>query len=163
MEKLVQLGRKYGLDIHAGRFEPEGMPPALAGRVFNLICFRESIYYMPDLRETFALLRRMLKRGGGIYIKSHVATSIYYWKHGNYLARYGPTVSGMPTLKALKKILKQEGYKIHKAGYFLFNVLNKLGLPFARSSPGSLIGIALSPIVQAIGKADRMFVFASRL
>jgi len=163
LERLVQLGRKHGLDIYVGRFEHDGIPPALAGRVFDLVCFRESIYYMADLRETFTLLRKMLRRGGGLYIKTHVATSIFYLKNKNYLARYGPTVSGMPTLKALRGILKREGHVIQKAGYFRFNVLHTLGWPYAQSFPGKLAGTALSPIVRTLGKADRLFIFANRL
>jgi len=162
LKKLVQLGREHGLDIHIGRFEPDGMAPALTRKVFDLICFRESIYYMPDLKETFALLHKMLRRGGGLYIKCHVATSIYYWKNKNYLSRYGLRVSGMPTLNALVGILKKEGYKIRKTGYFPFNVLSTLGCPFSGSYLGRLAGRVLSPIVQGVGKADQIFILAAR-
>ena len=161
--RLAELGNNAGLDIHVGRFETDGMPSALARRIFDLVCFQESVYYLTDLRESFDLLRRILRPGGCLYIKCHVPTSILYWK-SNYLRRYGPTVSGMPTLSALTKILLREGYQILKTGYYQFNVLHTLDFPGALSFLGGIIGYRiLSPIVSCMGKADRMFILARRL
>jgi SAM-dependent methyltransferase len=140
------------------------MPPALAGQTFDLVCFLESIYYLADLREAFDLLRRVLRPGGGLYIKAHVPTSIFYWKNKNYFSRYGHSASGIPTLKAMTKILLREGYQIPKTGYFQFNVLDDLNFPGAHSFLGGIIGCRiLSPIVSCMGKADRMFIMARRL
>ncbi len=164
MGKLSELGNRAGLDIHVGRFENGSMPPDLAGRVFDLICFRESIYYLTDLRETFDLLRRVLRPGGGLYIKCHVPTSIFYWKNKDYSTRYGPSVSGMPTLKAMIRILVSEGYEIIKKGYYPTRVLYTLGSPIAQSLLGIAVDrLVLSPIVHSIGKADRMFILARKL
>jgi len=163
MEKLVESGKSKGLDIHVARFEPDGVPAAVADGTFDIICFRESIYYLPDLRETFDLLRQLLRPGGGLYITSHVLTSIYYWKNRDYLSRYGLNVSGMPAGKAIPNILIKEGYEIQKADYPPFNVLHTLGLPFAQSFWGRIIGGSLSPIVCGVGKGDRLYVFARRL
>ena len=163
LEKLAQCGKSAGLDIHVGRFESDGMPPALMGTVFDIVCFRESVYYLPDLRQAFNLLRRILRPGGGLYLHCHVPTSIYYWKNRNYLSRYGPNVSGMPTVKALTNILIKEGYEILKAGYLRRNVLHTLGLPFANLRVGGIIDSALWPVVHRLGKADRAVIFARRL
>lgn len=163
VKKLVELGRRAGLNIQEGRFEPDGMPSALVDGTFDTICLRECIYYLPDLREVFDLLRRVLRPGGGLYITCHVPTSIYYWKNGNYFSRYKENVSGMPTLKAITNILIKEGYEIQKAGYLPFNILHILGWPYAWSFLGMIIMGSLFPVVHRIGKADRLYVFARRL
>lgn len=164
LPKVAELGKNAGLDIHVGRFESDGMPQALEGQVFDVVCLREVICYMADLRESFDLLRRVLRPGGGLYIKCHVPTSICYWKNKDYLLRYGLTVTNMPTLAAMTKILAGEGYQILKTGYYQFNVLRSLGVPGAYSFFGGIIGYRLlSPVVRFMGKADRMFILARRL
>ncbi|MFC2006409.1 class I SAM-dependent methyltransferase [Chloroflexota bacterium] len=121
-EKFSQFGNQHGLDIKHGRFEAEGMPSGLEESSFDLICFRESIYYMPDLHETFDILNTYLRPGGGIYIKCHVATSWYYSLNNDYSSRYSYSVAGMPTRKALTHMLTHEGYRIRKIGYSFLSV-----------------------------------------
>jgi len=159
MAKIAGLGRSAGLDIHVGRFETDGMPPALAGRIFDLVCFREDIYYMADWREAFDLLRRILRPGGGLYIRGHVPTSIYYSKEKNYFTRYGPGVTGMPTLKALTAILTKEGFEVRKAGYLPFDVFHTLGRSLTLPFPiGGMITLASYSVLSVIGKGDRLLV-----
>ena len=121
-EKLTEFGNRHGLDIRNGRFEPGGIPSDLKESSFDLICFRESIYYMPDLRETFKLLDTYLRAGGGIYMKCSVVTSWYYLRHNNYSSRYGYYAAGMPSKKSLTYILNHEGYRIRKTLYHYLSV-----------------------------------------
>jgi SAM-dependent methyltransferase len=114
-DKYVAYGRQYGLDLRVGRFEQGALD--LEEHSLDLITFCDSLYYMPDLRETFELIHRYLKPSGGLYIVCHVATSIYYSVNHNYISRYGYYVEGIPTLKALAYILNTEGFKIHRMSY----------------------------------------------
>ena len=111
-QRLVLVGREHGLSLHKGRFEANEMPEELRGRTFDLICFRESIYYMPDLQEAFGLLRAYLKPGGRIYVKSHVGTSAYYKLNRDFAKRYSICVAAIPTRVALSRILEREGYHV---------------------------------------------------
>ena len=52
LPKVAELGKNAGLDIHVGRFETDGMPPALEGQIFDVVCLREVICYMADLRDS---------------------------------------------------------------------------------------------------------------
>jgi SAM-dependent methyltransferase len=114
--RLVELGRQHGLDLHRGRFEKGGIPSELLGRRFDLLTFRASLCYIFDIKEAFKLANEMLNAGGTVYIKDHVATSIYYkLNHGDYAKRYGTMVAGMPTKESLSYILHKEGYRVESA------------------------------------------------
>lgn len=157
-QEAVAIGIECGLDLHAGRFETGEMPAVLQDKTFDLICFRESIYYLPDLRETFDLLQTHLRPGGQVYIKSHVATSIFYHRNRDFSTRYRLYVEGMPTQESLLYILQEEGYQIHKIAYPLFGVLERLGIrmPFLRGRLNKL----LFPIACRLGVADAVAVLA---
>lgn len=163
MEKLVKHGKEHGLDLLAGRFEAGGMPSGLEEHSLALICFRESIYYMPDLRETFDLIKTYLRDDGGLYIKCHTPHSLYYSRNKDYSSRYGCSVNGMPTKKALTYMLNHEGYRIHEIGYYPESVFRTLHWT---SLEGRIIAKItnrfLSPFVHAVGRGDRVVVYASK-
>lgn len=121
IEKLVESGRQHKLDVRCGRFEPSGMPPDIEKSSFDLICFRGAILFTPDWRETFDLIKTLLRPGGGIYLKEHIATSSYYQNH-SYTSRYSYYVSGMPTKESLLYILKREGFTIRKTSHYLLAI-----------------------------------------
>lgn len=155
VEGRAIVGQAKGLDIRTCKFEYFD-----SDETFDLICFRESIYYM-SLEKVFSLLDRVLRPGGSLYIKSHSANSIYYWRI-RAPGRWGSTVEFKPTLAWLVTQLKQQGYWIREADYFIFNVLRCLGIPFGNSFIGSIIGHHLSPIARKLGKSDRFYIIASK-
>lgn len=164
IHKVAEYGKSLGLNIHVGRFEREGIPPALVTKKFSIVCFRECFYYMQDLRETFDLLDELLIDGGGVYLKCHVPTSIYYRKN-NYLSRYSPYASVMPTLKSLKSVFIREGYKIIGSGYLPFNPVSLMFRSLSKSFLGKQIeraGNILSPLFCGIGKADIIYIFTRK-
>lgn len=163
-EKLVTIGKDYGVDLRVGRFEAGGMPSDLKEHSFDLICFRESIYYMINLRETFDLIATYLRPDGLLYIKCHTPTSMYYFKNKDYSSRYGAYVAGMPTKKSLAYIFNHEGYAIIKIGYLPENVFHTLHwLSFEKYFIGKIAGIFLSLFIHAIARGDRIVVYASKI
>jgi SAM-dependent methyltransferase len=116
---LVELGKQYGLDLHVGRFDVDGIPSDLMMKhSFDLICFRGSIYYLPDLREVFDLIATYLKPRGGIYIDTPVATSLCFLLNKDYSSILGLPVSFVPTKKSLAYILNHEGFTIQDISYY---------------------------------------------
>lgn len=158
----VQLGVKYGLDLHLGRFELEDFPEKLKNKRFDLVCFRQSIYYVPDLEKGFDLLGRLLRPGGALYIQSTLGSSVFFEKTKRFAQRLGPFVSGIPTIDSLEYMIEKEGYSIQKKFWFHMDVFSLLG----NESIGSTIfGKALNkfilmPYYQFTGRGDVIGVIA---
>jgi len=164
IEKIVKFGKEYGSDLRVGRFEVGGMPSDLKKHSFDLICFLECIYYMSDLSETFGLINTYLKPGGGLYIKCHTPSSMYYFKDNDYSSRYGRGVAGMPTKKALTYMLNHEGYRIHEIGYYPENIFHTIQwIHIEEQRIGKITGGLISPIIHAIEKGDRIGLYASKV
>lgn len=162
VRELVEYGRRFGIDLRCGRFESEALPRDLLHERFDFICFRECIYYLPDLKASFDLIKTLLSPGGRLYIKCHQAKSLYYWKCGDYSIRYGPHVSGIPTLAAIIRILNQEVFRIAHSGYFPSNVFWDLDYTkFGRSLLGRIVSVMIRPIINALGYGDRLVVLAA--
>jgi len=167
VEKLVELGKEYELDLHVGRFEAGGIPSDLEEHSFDLIIFSGTIMYMPDLRETFDLINPYLRHGGGLYITNPVATSLYFSINKDYSSRVGRYVAGIPTEKALRYMLSQEGYRIHKICYYWPGYVIPVPMWVSKSSVHRVIGkggrLALSLFAHAIGRGDRIIVYANKI
>jgi SAM-dependent methyltransferase len=175
--RLVGLGQKYGLDLHKGRFEKNGIPSELEGRRFDLLTFRNSLYYMFDTRGSFILANGLLNRGGSLYIKDHVATSVYYkLNRGDYAKRYGIIAACMPTKESLSYILNKEGYRVEStftspdAGFDFASVLLPKSLSKATQwglrklvTNGDLrLNRFLSRIANGLGMPDYWGFFATK-
>lgn len=162
VRELVEYGRRFGIDLRCGRFESEALPSDLFHERFDLICLRECMYYLPDLRASFNVIRTLLSPGGCLYVKCHHAKSYYYWGCKDYSIRYGMYVSGMPTPTAIARILRQEGFRIVHSGYFPSNVFWDLGYTrFGRSLFGRIVNVAVRPIINTLGYGDRLVVLAA--
>lgn len=145
---LSDFGKKFGLKIYAGRFDHDTISKIPKKR-FDLISFRDSFYYLPDLRQTFDLLREILALGGKIYIKSHSVESMYYMRvTSDRTSRFGRYVSGMATRRTLNTILAKEGYEIVHSGYY----------PAHR-----FIGRIIQPLADVLEISDRFITLAQIL
>lgn len=158
--KLANLGKDHGLDIRDGRFETEVMSSYFNEHSFDLICFMESIEYMPDWRKVFDLINTYLRPSGGLYIKSHSANSTCYIRNRDLEFRK-TFHGGVPTRKTYIYILESEGFRIHEAGYWPENVFHTMGASFAYSLAAKIINKFLSPLVNFIERGDRVFICAS--
>ena len=166
---LVELGKEEGLDLHVGRFElgAGGIPSDLENHSFDLICFRGTLYYMPNLHQTFDLLNTYLKPGGGLYINISVATSIYFFFISkDFSQRLGLNAASMPTKKSLEYILNREGYKIHKISYYwpgyALNVPKWVSKSFLHRIIGMGGRFGLSLFAYFIRRGDRVVAYASK-
>jgi len=110
IKKLADAGTKNSLKIISCMFD-ETIYEKLSGEKFDIITFRESIYYMFDVKKTLNIVKKLLKREGLLYIKSHTAESPFYW-FNEYNVRYGIGAQGLPRRESLKKILEIEGFKV---------------------------------------------------
>jgi SAM-dependent methyltransferase len=99
--KLARHAQENNLDVRQGFFDGAQMS-GLEKEVFDLISLRAMIHYLPDLKETFSLLRGFLRQSGFVYIMYHQPESYWYWSHHDLIPRYGAYVQGIPTLPALK-------------------------------------------------------------
>jgi SAM-dependent methyltransferase len=163
MAPLADWARRKGIAVHAGVFDAEGLPQALRGGKFDLVSFRESIYYMPDLAAAFELARSLLQREGKLYIKSHVADSVYYRRCRDYTRRYGPAAQGLPTAAGLARLVEREGLRVVRWENEEFRYLSLAGL-----GAGSLPERALNKAARWLLKraawagADRVWLLAER-
>jgi cyclopropane fatty-acyl-phospholipid synthase-like methyltransferase len=150
--------------VRRGAFDRLHLPRDILTRKYDLITFRESLYYIPDLSDTFRLLKDMLKERGNVYIKCHTAESAYYARCNNYTSRYGRTVQGMPTLRALRTILKKEGFVITHWRNIEFRYLSVFGIPpySIWEKAAHKLSCALLHRVPNI-RADRIIVLAKRM
>ena len=109
---LVKIAVDSGLDVVCGSF-PEGVPEALDGRTFDLIAFNEVICYFTDLNLAFSETRKLLKPGGHVLVKAHLATSAYYRTEKQSLfKRFGDNVQSMPTFASLHYWLAHSGFDV---------------------------------------------------
>lgn len=125
--ELCALASGRGLHMLPGYFSRAGLPPELAAKRYDLVSFRESIYYMSDLKETFALLRELLLPGGRLYLKCALADSPFFDSCRDYSARYGRFAQFMPNLDALKSLLAREGFSVADWRYMEWPALDALG------------------------------------
>lgn len=161
---LVAHAQAYGAPMTSGRFEKGGIPEFLASRQFDLICFRECLYYFPDLADSFDLVRSLLRPGGAIYIKAHQARSYYYGLSGtDYTSRYGVYVEGMPTQDSLSYILSREGFRTIRAGRHPdTNFFCTIGWShFGESLAGRIANRFVGSVIGATGRSDRIFALAT--
>ncbi len=143
----------------------EEFPSPSLGK-FDIVTFRESIYYI-DPKEVMEAVNRILLVGGGLYIKAHVETSLYYWRHTRpgdlFLKRFKEGVKWFPNLQNVTSIVTAYGYEILSKGYFADNIFRVLDLPFADTLLGWWSGRSLSLIVNTLGYGDRCYLFARRV
>lgn len=160
---LAEYARSYGLDVRAARFTSDSIPSDLFKERFDMICFRECWYYLPDLREAFDLLRALLAPGGHIYIKATQGRSIYFRFWPDCLARYNSTVQGIPTPAALRYILTQEGYQIRYAGAYPEHTLRIFNAPMNKLT--RLLSLVVDPVTRPLlhrlSRHDRLVFLAS--
>lgn len=159
LRRLVEYGKGFGIDVRHGSFDQ--LPQDLSRGSFDLICLREVLYYVNDLRATFDQIRRLLNPGGGIYIKAHVASSLYYLKCKNRVSRYGIYVQGMPTKAAMEYILPLEGFKVIDSFPWPYNVAHVLGLP-SNSFSGRVLNKATKRLFDSLGMYDRIAILAQK-
>jgi SAM-dependent methyltransferase len=162
MAPFVDVARGEGLDSYVGRLEPGDLPEELADRRFAAVCLRESLYYVNDLAEAFGMLRRMLEPGGGLYLKFHTPSSVYYRRQKDRLARYGRGVSFLPTLPVMLRVLEAEGFRVVESGYLPFNVLETLDVADASGRLAlRVLGRLLSSVANLLGAGDRAYILAT--
>lgn len=161
--RLAEYARSHGLDVRTARFTPDSIPSDLLQEPFDLICFRESGYYLSDLREVFDLLRRILAPGGHIYIKATQGQSIYFRFWPDYLARYNRAVQWIPTPGVLRYIFGQEGYRIRYAGAYPEHTLRILNVPMNRLTRllSLMVDPVTRPLLHRLSCHDRLVVLAS--
>ena len=164
LAKLAAYARSYGLDVRTARFEPDALPADLSKMRFDVICFRESFYYFFDLEETFQLLRILLAPGGHVYVKATQGQSLYFrlWRH-NYLSRYNPSVSGIPTPTALRRLFTEEGFRIEYLADYPEHTLRILGFPcnLLTRAVNRVIDPWCRPLLRTFSMQDRVMVLAS--
>lgn len=105
-------GAKHALPIHHASIEDLLAEGGIANSV-DLISIRETIYYVDDLKLFLDNIKKTLKPGGYLYIKTHVADSFYYrfMKNDGY-KRVGKFATLMVKTQVLKNILAKEGFSI---------------------------------------------------
>lgn len=162
---LAAFARRHGAEVWTGRFERETMPEALRQEPFDLICFRESWYYLPDLTETFGLIRSLLAPTGSVYLKSLQGRSLYFrvWPT-RYLTRYGPAVAGIPTPEALRYLFTTEGFGIQYVADYPSSTLRIFGLPFNTATRilSRIIDPWCRPLLRMCSWNDRLVLLAKR-
>lgn len=153
----VDFGRRRGLDLHSGPFETGSLPPSVAERRFDLICFRESIYYMSDLKETFLLTHKLLRPGGKIFVLIHGIDSPRFWGGRQDISSYGRFSTFLPTAKVLWPIFEREGFTLFAEMSRYFNPLDSLSLygKLGKSLPWRALNRGLSLLCHVAGLADR--------
>lgn len=163
-EQCVDYGQKAGCKIYLARF-PD-IPDGLSKMSFDLVTFRESIYYLP-MPEVFGYLRKALRPNGGIYIKSHLETSIYHsrftqrgFRDRNVYLRKRFHDAWLPTLDNLTEHLEANGYQVLCKGYFLENIAETLHLPM--SSTIGKCSMAGSLLINLLGRGDDCFIYARK-
>lgn len=107
----VAEARAAGEDVRLGRLTaktPSQFPP----HSFDLVSFRESLYYMDNHDEAFDAAKALLAPKGAVYIKSHVPESPYYWRGIPKLQRVGPSCTWFLTQKETVTLLNRHGFKI---------------------------------------------------
>lgn len=108
----ARIGVQHGIDVRVGRFDTETLA-ALDFEPFDLISFRESLYYLDDYRIGFDLIRRHLKPGGMLYLKVHSPRSPFYWRYNNNLRlRVGLTATAFFDPSVLERILREQGFRV---------------------------------------------------
>ena len=148
-----------GLKAYAGTFDRAGLPADVASaRPYDLIGFRESIYYMNDLKETFTLVRELLKPGGWLYIKCALCDSSYYDAHTDLTTRYGGAVQAMPTLASLEKVLAREGFRIAGWRFMEWRWMDGWGASLPARALRRAVGAALAKSIAS--RADRVVLIA---
>lgn len=164
LPRLVAHARSFDLEVHAGRFESQAIPDEVRRQRFALICFRESLYYLPDLKDAFALVHSLLAPGGYIYVKATQGQSLFFrlWPH-RYLSRYNPSVSGIPTPGAVRHMLRREGFRLRVMRDYPAQTLRVLGRPMTRATQlaGRAIDPWARPLLRALSMHDRLVCVAS--
>ena len=106
------IGRAHGLDVRNGRFSREMFDREFAGERFDLISFRECLYYMDDYTETLSLCKQRLTPRGFLYIRVHVAESPHYWRGIPLTTRIGPAATVFFTRSTLIGMLNRNGFSV---------------------------------------------------
>lgn len=151
MKNSVDVARENFVDI-VNSFFDKAIYSYFDKKEFDVICFRESIYYQQDLKETFSIIKTLLKRRGLLYIKSHSVNSPYYWFNNHY-ERYGWSVSGMPDRFSMANLIKREGFRILRVAKW----------PKNNAICGGITGDIVGHLLNIIGKEDRFLILAEML
>lgn len=161
-EPRAQAGKSAGLSIVQGRFDSETMEK-FENTKFDLICFRECIYYMDDLAETMKICSERLTANGRIYIKSALAESPYFWRGGTITGRISEACTALYTQKFLEKYLLDLGYRIiskQKVPYSASELLRDFNVPtFIMRFARPLISKFIMPLLPP----DRVMIVAEMI
>lgn len=159
----VEAAILNGLPVHNATFDESNLKEIVAPQSLDLLTLRESIYYMHDLEEFFRLARQVLKPQGHIYIKMHVANSIYYdIGHKDCTARMGEFISFIATSRVLRTLLEREGFQIVSQRRIHMDVLSAM-LPGVPTLAARITAKLTAPILSLLGKEDRIMLLARAL
>ncbi|MCE5181764.1 MAG: methyltransferase domain-containing protein [Anaerolineaceae bacterium] len=158
-------GEKHALPIHHTSIE-ELLEEGSANSV-DLISIREAIYYVDDLKLFFENVKKLLKPGGHLYIKTGVADSFYYrFMRGDAHKRVGEFATLMLDPQVLKGILVKEGFSVvavRKIG--LNSNIVVFGYDLARGNAfvrfcGKCINAVFRKLTVITNTADRVCILA---
>jgi SAM-dependent methyltransferase len=143
-KNAVTIGKNFGFNILHGRLTSETIQKNFTENSFDMVCIRESLYYIDDLPSSISSLEKIVKPGGTLHIKSHILGSPYYWRKKNYSSRVGSFAVCLYTKAALLKTLERFKFKIIKVQHIaipsksLASVI-KIPIPSEKSFTGRLI------------------------
>lgn len=168
--KSVEIGRRFGLDIREGRFEPGSVPSDLLREPFDLLAFRNVICFMTDLDEAFGLMHRMIRSDGLLYISNLLFESPYFLLH-SYPGRFSWLASFLPSREWLLRTLETRGFKVERAHFLKHDVLQQFGWP--ATARGRLmrginalvrphINSAVAGGLQALGRVEHAAIVCRR-
>ncbi|NVJ91165.1 MAG: class I SAM-dependent methyltransferase [Methylocystaceae bacterium] len=158
---LSKQAQTAGADVRHGRYDTKNLSKEFSDESFELISFRECLYYVDSLKETLDLTHRRLTDTGILYIKGNLLDSPYYWSQNNLRVRYGAMATYMFTYPTLKKILKKHGFEIihHiKSPLSFEHFCEALNLPKAPN-----IICKMMQIVMRFLPPDRHLIFAQKI
>lgn len=159
----VEVAILNGLPVHNAAFDESSLKGIVAPQSLDLLTLRESIYYMHDLKEFFRLARQVLKPRGYIYIKMHVANSIYYdIGRKDCTARMGEFISFIATSQVLRTLLEREGFQIVSQRRIHLDVLSAIR-PGTPSLVARVAAKLAAPILSLLGKEDRIMLLVRAL
>ena len=147
-KNAVTIGKNFGFNILHGRLTPEVIQQNFDENSFDMGCIRESLYYIDDLPSSISSLKRIVKPGGTLHIKSHILGSPYYWRKKNYSSRIGSFAVCLYTKAALLKTLERFKFKIIKVQHIAITSKSlepvfKIPIPSEKSFTGRLIAKSL--------------------
>lgn len=156
--ECVAAARVAGLDLHRGYLRPPTLDEVFPGEAFDLVTIREAVYYVENLAECLAAIRRVLAPGGILLVKSVVDDSPWCRGGRSMLLRTGPFTTCHFDARGLEAILRHAGFRrVGRGGVRLPPASLPDVLPWLPPSRGR-VGRVLARVVTGLMSPDRVIL-----